>query len=77
MSELASKKTKTRKGAEAVPVETGPIEIEGLEDFTSAEIARLLNVKQAIAQGRFTDITPEHRKLQFVQWLLEHGKLSS
>jgi len=57
--------------------QTGPIELEELDGFTSDEVVRLLKVKQAIADGRYTDITDEHRKLLFVQWLVEHGKLES
>jgi hypothetical protein len=77
MSELVSKKSKASKAEQTVPVETGPIEIEGLADFTPEETARLLKVKQAVAQGRYSDITPEHRKLMFVQWLVKQGRLSS
>ena len=76
MSELASKKSKTTKAKGTVSVEKGPIKIEGLEDFTPEETARLLKVKQAVAQGHYTDITPEHRKLLFAQWLVEHGRLT-
>jgi hypothetical protein len=76
MSEIV-KKSKERKAKDEVPVETGPIEIEELEGFTSEETFRLLRVKQAIAEGRYSDITDEHRKLLFVQWLIEHGRLES
>lgn len=75
MSELVdNKKRKVRKAKQTVQVETGPIEIEG---FNAEETARLLKVKMEVANGRYTDITNEHRKLLFVQWLVEHGKLSS
>jgi hypothetical protein len=77
MSEIVDKKRRVRKAAEPVPVETGPIDVEGLDLFTSEEVARLLKVKQAVVDGRYTDITNEHRKLLFVQWLVEHGRLSS
>ena len=77
MSEIVGKKDKESKSKDVVPVETGPIEVEELDGFTSDEVARLLKVKQAIAEGRYTDITDEHRKLLFVQWLVEHGKLES
>ncbi len=77
MSELVDKKRKERKAEKAVPVETGPVEIEGPEGFTAEETARLFKVKAEIANGRYSDITDEHRKLLFVQWLVEHGKLTS
>ena len=77
MSELVSKKSKATKVEETVPVETGPIEIDGLEGFTPEETTRLLKVKQDVAHGRYTDITPEHRKLLFAQWLVQHGRLYS
>jgi hypothetical protein len=76
MSEMVDKKRKD-KADEKVPVESGPVEIEGMEEFTPDEITRLLEVKQAVAAGRYTDITNEHRKLLFVQWLIEHDRLKS
>jgi hypothetical protein len=48
-----------------------------LEGFTPAEIASLLRVRQAIAQGRYSDITPEFKKLLFVKWLVEHERIGS
>jgi len=84
MSEIVDKKRKGRKAQETVPVEKGPIETDPVETgptkidgFTPEETARLLKVKAEIENGRYTDITDEHRKLLFVQWLVEHGKLSS
>jgi hypothetical protein len=77
MSEIVDKKRKARKAEETVPVQEGPIEVEELEGFTSEEVARLLKVKQDIASGRYSDITNEHRKLLFVQWMVEHGRLES
>ena len=77
MNESTNNNTKERKTKNIVPVETGPIEIEGIEGFSPEEMARILKVKVAIANGRYSDITNEHRKLLFVQWLIEHGKLTS
>ena len=81
MAETTDKKkpTKRSKAANSVQVETGPvsIELEEVEGFTPDEVARMVKVKQAIAHGRFTDITHEHKKLLFVQWLIEHDKLNS
>jgi hypothetical protein len=81
MAETTDKKKSTRrpKAAESVQVETGPIEmeIEEVEGFTPEEVSRMVKVKQSIANGRYTDITNEHRKLLFVQWLVDHNKLNS
>jgi hypothetical protein len=73
------KSTKRSKAAESIQVEKGPIkiEVEEVEGFTPEEVARMVNVRQAIARGRYTDITDEHKKLLFVQWLIEHDKLNS
>jgi hypothetical protein len=81
MSEIAGKKNKERERKDAVPVEAGPIEEEGpaevaeLEGFSPEEFALLLKVKHDIAEGRYSDITNEHRKLIFAKWLVGHGKL--
>ena len=79
MSEIVDKKRRERKSAQPVPVETGPIDAQTmvLDMFNATEIDRLLRVKQAVAEGRYSDITFEHRKLLFVQWLVEHGRLTS
>jgi hypothetical protein len=60
-------------------IEAGPVGIDAtaLDYFTQEEIARLCKVKQAVAEGRYSDLTPEHRKLLFVQWLVDHGRLKS
>jgi len=81
MAETTQKKKSTRrsKAADSIQVETGPIalELEEVDGFTPIEVARMLRVKQAIAMGRYTDITYEHKKLLFVQWLVDHHKLAS
>lgn len=77
MSELVGKQGKDSKPKDIVPVETGPIEMEEQYDFTPEEISRMMRVKADIAHGRYSDITTEHKKLLFVQWLIEHGKLQS
>lgn len=81
MAETTDKKKSTRsqKAAKSVQIETGPVEIEveEVEGFTPEEVTRMVKVKQSIANGRYTDITNEHRKLLFVQWLIDHDKLNS
>ncbi len=78
MSEIIDKKRKVSKAAETtVPVEvavSAPAELEG---FTPQEMMRMVKVKGDIARGRYSDITTEHRKLLFVQWLIEHDRLKS
>lgn len=87
MAEITNKK-KDKSGAKELaslmPVtsaENAPLELEPVmelpEGFTHEELARLLKAKQAVAQGRYSDITEEHKKLLFVQWLLEHDKIGS
>lgn len=77
MSEIIDKKRKARKADSIVPVEVAPVVTEELEGFTPQEIMRLVKVRADIARGRFSDITDEHRKLLFVQWLVEHDRLKS
>ncbi len=48
-----------------------------LEGFTKEEIAALVQAKEAIEKGRYSDVTNEHRKLLFVRWLVDHDKLGS
>jgi hypothetical protein len=76
--ESGAKDVKNAK--EVVHVEKGPVEVEeleALEGFTSEEVKRMLKVKEDIARGLYNDITDEHRKLLFVQWLIDHDKLGS
>ena len=77
MSEIVDKKSDKPPAGEAVPVEIGPVEDSLADEFTPEEITRLLRVKREIAEERYTDITPEHRRLLFVEWLIDHGKLKS
>ncbi len=82
MAETADKKTKKeiQKATEAVQIETGAIEADEVNEvntFTPEEIARMLKVKSEIEKGRYSDVTDEHRKLLFVQWMIDHGKLNS
>ena len=53
-------------------MEITEVNAEELEGFTPQEMMRLVKVKADIARGRYSDITYEHRKLLFVQWLVEH-----
>lgn len=64
------------KAKETVHVEKGKIEIEEVEGFTPEEISKMLKVKEDIARGHYSDITNEHKKLLFVQWLIDHDRLA-
>jgi hypothetical protein len=80
MAETTGKQAPKAKTPKSVRVETGPIEADPvveLEGFTPEEVARLMRVRRKIAIGEYTDVTPEHRKLLFVQWLIEHDRLMS
>lgn len=68
---------KQEAAPEKIQVETGAIELEEPQDFTPEEIALMTSIKQRIAAGEFNDITDEYRKLLFVQWLIDHDKISS
>ncbi len=48
-----------------------------LDDFTPAQLASLARVKHEVASGKYSDITPEFRKLLFVKWLVEHERIGS
>ena len=82
MAEITDKKRENegqeaKDAMEVVHVETGPVEADLLEGFTSEECERMLKVKGDIARGRYSDLTAEYRKLLFVQWLIEHDRLKS
>jgi hypothetical protein len=77
MSEIIDKRRKARKADQTVAVEVTPVVTEELEGFTPQEIMRLVKAKADIARGRYSDMTNEHRKLLFVQWLIEHDRLKS
>jgi hypothetical protein len=47
-----------------------------LDGFTATQIAALARVKQDVASGRYSDMTPEHRKWLFAKWLVEHDRIS-
>lgn len=48
-----------------------------LDGFTPAQLASLARVKHEVAAGKYSDITPEFRKLLFVKWLLDHERIGS
>ena len=55
------------------------IEARNLErvGFSHEQITRLLRIKERYQQGAYQETTPEQRRLKFVRWLYQHGRLQS
>ncbi len=55
------------------------IEVRNLEHvgFSSEQIARLLNIKALYQRGAYHEATPEYKRLAFVRWLYQQGRLQS
>ena len=45
--------------------------------FSSEQIASLLRVKVLYQRGAYHEATPEYKRLTFVRWLYEQGRLQS
>jgi hypothetical protein len=45
--------------------------------FSSEQIASLLRVKVLYQRGAYHEATPEYKRLEFVRWLYEQGRLQS
>ena len=54
-------------------------EVRNLEHvgFSSEEIARLFRFKARYQQGAYQEATAEFKRLAFVRWLYEQGRLQS
>ena len=54
-------------------------EVRGLEDvgFSNEQIARLARVKALYQRGAYHEATPEDKRLAFVRWLYQQGRLQS
>ena len=54
-------------------------EVRNLEHvgFSSEQIASLLRVKVLYQRGAYHEATPEYKRLEFVRWLYEQGRLQS
>jgi hypothetical protein len=61
---------------EHIPTKT---EIRNLENagFSSEEIAGLFRVKMRYQQGTDYEATPEYKRMEFVRWLYQQGRLQS
>ena len=55
------------------------IEVRNLEHvgFSSEEIASLFTIKALYQRGAYHEVTPEYKRLAFVRWLYEQGRLQS
>ena len=54
-------------------------EVRNLEHvgFSSEQIAYLFRIKACYQRGAYHEATPEYRRLAFVRWLYEQGRLQS
>ena len=61
---------------EQLPTST---EVRNLEyaGFSSEQIARLFSIKALYQRGAYHEATPEYKRLAFVCWLYEQGRLKS
>ncbi|MFL5588607.1 MAG: hypothetical protein ACJ8DI_13265 [Ktedonobacteraceae bacterium] len=61
---------------EQIPTMT---EVRNLEyvGFSSAQIASLLRIKALYQRGAFHEASPEYKRLAFVRWLYQQGRLQS
>ncbi len=55
------------------------IEVRNLEHvgFSREQITRLLSIKELYHQGAYHEATAAYKRLQFVRWLYQHGRLQS
>jgi len=54
-------------------------EVRNLEHvgFSSAQIASLLRIKALYQRGAYQEASPEYKRLAFVRWLYQQGRLQS
>ena len=45
--------------------------------FSSEQIASLFRVKALYQRGAYHEVTPEYKRLAFVRWLYNQGRLQS
>ena len=53
------------------------IEVRNLEHvgFSSEQIASILRIKALYQRGAYHEATPEYKRLAFVRWLYQQGRL--
>ncbi len=47
------------------------------QGFSEGELKNILRLRRRYESGNDNEITPEYKRLQFVQWLYNQGKLES
>jgi len=54
-------------------------EVRNLEHvgFSSEQIASLFTIKALYQRGTYHEATPEFKRLAFIRWLYQHGRLQS
>jgi len=54
-------------------------EVRNLEHvgFSSEQIASLLSIKALYQRGAYHEASPEYKRLAFVRWLYQQGRLQS
>ena len=58
------------------PTMTGVRDLEHV-GFSSEQVARLFRVKALYQQGAYHEATSEYKRLAFVRWLYQQGRLQS
>jgi hypothetical protein len=55
------------------------IEVRNLEHvgFSGEQIARLFRIKALYQRGAYHEATPEYKRMTFVRWLYQQGRLQS
>ena len=55
------------------------IEVRNLEHvgFSSEQIASILRIKALYQRGAYHEANPEYKRLAFVRWLYQQGRLQS
>jgi hypothetical protein len=55
------------------------LEVRNLEHvgFSSEQIASILRIKALYQRGAYHEATPEYKRLAFVRWLYQQGRLQS
>ena len=55
------------------------IEVRNLEHvgFSSEQIVSLLSIKALYQRGAYHEASPEYKRLAFVRWLYQQGRLQS
>ena len=61
---------------EQFPTMTGVRDLEYV-GFSSEQIASLFRVKALYQQGAYHEATPEYKRMAFVRWLYQQGRLQS